>query len=433
MVALSPHRSTALARDHEPSLAQARLRWTYLGAFAAWMVTRCLVLVHQGGWAWMNAFVVWAAEHFLAGDFNEVQRPPLPALLAMPLLAMGATMQQIVAVLYLLASALQFAAFALVVLLTLPHRRREQTLALLVFLVLPLNHSIHHYRDTPVIFGSIAVLLLAAHWLWVERDPDRRVWRPISIVWALAAGTVGAWSRMEVLAFVGALCILALLVERRRALRPVALYVAGAALGVATLLGLGGALGADTRMNAEYQVHTFLDSTPESWLSPACRANPTENCRDADGSVYFGPVDREAGVLGIVVSHPWLTLVKTVQSAGINLWVLFGDNLSTFPGAAVLLGALLLLFEPCRAALRRLPFAAWPPLGAAFAMSVVPPLSWAPPHPQYHLNMLLPVAIVLAATLGALFDLGRGRLAVGLACAASAALSAFRYTRYPGT
>jgi hypothetical protein len=436
MVAVSPSRSTAGARlGARPRVLSplGTARWAYVGSFVLWMMTRCLMLVHQGGWPWMNAFVVWAAEHFLNGDFNEVQRPPLPALLAMPLLAHGESMGQIIAVLYLLASALQFGAFALVVALAFPGRLREQTLALLLFLVTPLNHSIHHYRDSPVVFGSIAVFLLSAHWLWVERDPQRRSLLPGSIVWVLVASLIGVWSRTEVLTFVGCLCLLGFALRRRRALRPIALYVVGASVGVVALIGVGGALGADTTMNAEYQVHTFLDSTPESWLTPGCRANQSENCRDADGAVYFAPVDRTAGVLGLVVSHPWLTLVKTVQSAGINLWVLFGDNLSTFPGVAIVLAALLLLFEPCRAAVRALPLVVWPPLAAAFAMSIVPPLSWAPPHPQYHLNMLLPITIVLAAALGGLWNVSRGRLYVSAVLVLGLVLSAFRYTRYPGT
>jgi hypothetical protein len=429
MLAVSPRPSS----DSAPPRPLAAWGAIYLGAFVLWMLTRCLVLAHQGGAAWMNAFVVWEAEHFLQGDFVEVQRPPLPALLALPLVALGADMQLIVAVLYLLASALQFGAFALVVALAFEGRAREQTLALLIFLILPLNHSIHHYRDTPVVFASAAVLLLAAHWLWVERRPARDAWAPLSVAWALIACLVGIGSRTEVLSFVGALCLLGALLLRRRAARPIALYAAGAVVGVAALVGLGGVIGEDPALNARNQVHTFLDSTPERWLSPECLANETENCRDADGAALFAPVDRDAGVLGIVLTHPLLTLLKSVESAGVNLWALFGDNLSTFPGVALLVAALVLLFEPCRAALRALPLAVWPPLGAAFAMSVLPPLSWAPPHPQYHLNMVLPVTIVLAASLGALLGLGRRRLIVLSVCGAGAALSLFRYTRYPGT
>jgi hypothetical protein len=197
-------------------------------------------------------------------------------------------------------------------------------------------------------------------------------------------------------------------------------------------MGLSRVAGADPRLAALYQVHTFLDSTPASWLTPECQAAPTENCRDRDGAAYFGPLDRDAGVLRIVVDHPLLVLAKTVQSGWDNLWVLFGANPSTFPGL-VWLGALALAaWAPCRAALRSIPRPAWPTAGSALAMSVLPPLSWAPAHPQYHLHVLLPVTLLAVPILAALLPSPRGRVLVVGFFLANTALSAFRYTRYTG-
>ena len=64
-----------------------------------------------------------------------------------------------------------------------------------------------------------------------------------------------------------------------------------------------------------YTAHTFLDSTPDSWLSPECRADPTENCREADGLAYFGPANLRAGVMPLALNHPWTTVAKSVRSA----------------------------------------------------------------------------------------------------------------------
>jgi hypothetical protein len=211
-----------------------------------------------------------------------------------------------------------------------------------------------------------------------------------------------------------------------------ALYLLVSLVALGFSIGLSRVAGADPRLAARYQVHTFLDSTPASWLTPDCRAAPTENCRDQDGVIYFGPVDRDAGVLRIVLDQPLRTLTKTALSGWENVWTLFGMNPSTFP-AMVWLGALALLASaPCRAALRSIPRSAWPTAGAALATSVLPPLSWAPAHPQYHLHTLLPVILMAVPILAALLPLSRGRVLLVGFFLANAALSAFRYTRYAG-
>lgn len=432
MVAASARVPTA-AGAVGPTQVVAMGRLFTAGAFVFWMLTRCLMLVHQGAWPWMNAFVFWAAQGLVKGDWNQAVRPPLPAILGIPLVVAGGSEGQVIAVLYLLASAVQFAAFLVVVRLLFRRRLLEQTLAVGVFLLLPLNHSIHHYRDLPVVLGSAGVFLLAAHWLWATRSDQARVWRLGSVAWVVGASVLGIWSRFEVVSFVGAMVLLGLLVWRPRAARLAALYAAAVAVAVGALLTLNVATGGDLALNSEYQTHTFLDSLPDWWLSDECRQQVTENCRDRDGAQYFAPVDRRAGAFGMVFAHPLTALNKTVQSAAVNLWTLYGLNPSTFLGIVPLLAGLLIAFEPSRAALRALPREAWPPLGAAFAMSVLPPLSWAPPHAQYHLNAVLPVAALLAATLGAVRLVSRGRLLVTSYMVASAALSAFRYTRYPGT
>lgn len=407
------------------------LRRVYVAALVIWLVTRVLVLIHQGAWPWMNAFVVESAEGFLSGDWSGAIRPPLPALLALPLVGAGANQLQAVAGLYLIASTIQFGAYLLVIRELWPARWREQVLALLLFLIIPLNHSIHHYRDVPVVLASSATFLLSAYWLRVLRGRSH-VPSWVGVLWVAGATILGVWSRTEVLTFIGVLCLLGLLLLRRRAWRLVALYAVAACLGIGTLLVLDHLGGVDPTLASQYQVHTFLDSTPQSWLTPACQANPSENCRDADGSVIFGPVDRDAGVLGIVKAHPLLVLEKTVRSAVDNLWVLYGDNISTFPGAVLLLFGGLLTSARARRALRRLPAAVWCVAGATCAISTVPPLSWAPPHPQYHLHALLLVVILLVPVLAALWREWWGRRVDLAFVLGSIALSIFRYTRYPG-
>jgi hypothetical protein len=66
------------------------------------------------------------------------------------------------------------------------------------------------------------------------------------------------------------------------------------------------------------------------------------------------------------------------------------------------------------------------------AESVLPPLSWAPPHPQYHLQLVFPIVVMLVPLLLGLLRLPRGRLVAVAFLVGNAALSAFRYTRYPG-
>src|ERR1700704_2936242 len=109
----------------------------YGGALAFWLVTRWLVLVHQGAWPWMNAFVVAAARDIVVGDWNDAVRPQLPAVLGVPLVLVGATEQQTVAALYVLASLVQFCAFVLLARALFPERVIEQALALVIFVLLP--------------------------------------------------------------------------------------------------------------------------------------------------------------------------------------------------------------------------------------------------------------------------------------------------------
>jgi hypothetical protein len=393
------------------------------------VVTRLLVLVHQGAWPWMNAFVVEAARGIVVGDWNEAVRPQLPAVLGVPLVLAGATEQQTVAVLYVVASLIQFGAFLVLVRALFPGRLLEQTLALLFFVLLPYNHSIHHYRDVPVVLASSGVFLLAAHWLHAHR---RDVAGLRSWLWVLGAMVLAVWSRTEALTFVFVLVLLGLVVWRARALRTVAMYVAAAAIASGSLLLANRLEGVDPGEAGRYQWHTFLDSTPESWLSPECKADPTENCREREGLTYFGPADPQDGVLPMVLHHSLTTLAKTAQSAWDNLWIILGPNSSTFPGIVPFLVAVVLVLPAAREALCNVPAAAWMLVMATLAETVLPPLSWAPPHPQYHLQMILAVMVPLVAVLAALWVITRGRWLVVLFFVGNAVLSAFRYTRYPG-
>jgi hypothetical protein len=243
---------------------------------------------------------------------------------------------------------------------------------------------------------------------------------------------LGIWSRIEVLAFVGVLICAALLVYRRQAIRLAITYAATAALVTVTLLVMYQIEKVDLPQAWFYTAHTFLDSTPDSWLSPACRANPTENCREADGLAYFGPANLRDGVLALAMNHPLTTLAKSVRSGWDNAWTLLGPNLSTFPGALPFLVLVLALVPAARQAYRQIPRAAWIVVVAIMAESVLPPLTWAPPHPQYHVALVLPMVLLLVPPLLALVRMPRGRwLAFGY-LVAEAGLSAFRYTRYPG-
>jgi len=407
---------------------RVNLASVYAVALAVWLVTRWLVLVHQGAWPWMNAFVVAAARGIVVGDWNQAVRPQLPAVLGVPLVLAGASEQQTVAALYLLASLVQFGAFVVLVRALFPARLTEQTLALLVFLLVPYNHSIHHYRDVPVVLASSAVFLLAAQWLRWRRG-ERGVWTGL---WIFGAMLLGVFSRAEVLTFVGALVVLGVVVWRRQALGLVATYALAAAVVSGSLLLVYRLEGVDLSEASRYQVHTFLDSTPESWLTPACRADPTENCREADGWTYFGPADPQAGVLTLVLNHPLATVAKTAQSAFDNLWDLLGPNLSTFPGIVPFALVVLAFVGPARDALRRVPVMVWMTVVAVLAETVLPPLSWAPPHPQYHLQMVLPIVVLVVPLLVELARMPRGRLVALAFLIGNAGLSAFRYTRYPG-
>jgi hypothetical protein len=277
-----------------------------------------------------------------------------------------------------------------------------------------------------VVLASSAVFLLAAHWVSAARSGRPR------LVWVLAATLLGVWSRTEVLTFVAALVLLGLLVWRRRALRLSVVFAGAAAISIAALLLANRFEGVDASQAARYQWHTFLDSTPESWLTAECRADPTENCRERDGLTYFGPAASDGGVLPMVIGHPILTLMKTLQSAGDNLWIILGPNLSTFPGSLPFAVLVLALAPAARQTLAQLPAAAWMVALATLAESVLPPLSWAPPHPQYHLQMVLPLMLLLVPLLAALSSQPRARLVAVAFYVANAALSAFRYTRYPG-
>jgi hypothetical protein len=401
----------------------------YSLSLAAWLLTRLLVLVHQGAWPWMNAFVVAAARGMVVGDWNDAVRPQLPAVLGVPLVLAGATEQQTVAALYLAASLIQFAAFVVLVRAFFPGGLQEQTLALLIFLLVPFNHSIHHYRDMPVILSSAAIFLLSAHFVSATRNAERAT---RNALWVFGAMLLGVFSRAEFLTFVGLLIVLALIVYRRHAVRTMTTYVAAGVVVTAALVVVYAVEGVDLPETSFYAAHTFLDSTPDSWLTAECRDFPTENCRERDGMAYFGPGDPHAGLLPLVLKHPLTTVVKTLRSAWDNLWVTLGPNLSTFPGIVPFLAVALAFARPARETLRRVPASIWSVSVAVVGETVLPPLSWAPPHPQYHLQLVLPIVTLTVPVLMGLARLPRGRLLAAAFLIGNAGLSALRYTRYPG-
>lgn len=404
----------------------------YGAALAFWMVTRVFVLLHQGAWPWMNSFVVDAAHGILVGDWNDAVRPQLPAVLGVPVVLAGANEQQTVAVLYLLASLVQFVAFVLLLRALFPGRLPLQTLALVVFLLLPFNHSIHHYRDMPVVLASAAIFLLSAEVVCRFAHQDARPWTFARLAYLTGLMLLGIWSRIEVLAFVGVLCVALLVVYRRRALSLAIAYLGAAALVTATLLVMYRIEDVDLGQAWFYTAHTFLDSTPDSWLTPECRANPTENCREADGLTYFGPANLRDGVVALAMNHPLVTVAKSLRSAWDNAWVLVGPNLSTFPLVIPFVVIAAAVWPEVRRAYRAVPLAGWLVSVAIAAESVLPPLTWAPPHPQYHVALVLPMVLLLVPGLFALLRMSRARwLAFGF-LALEAALSAFRYTRYAG-
>jgi hypothetical protein len=420
------------ARQTDVRAATRNPARVYAAALAFWMVTRILVLIHQGAWPWMNSFVVDAARGILVGDWNEAVRPQLPAVLGVPVVLAGASEQQTIAALYLLASLVQFVAFVVVIRAIFPERLQEQTIGLLVFVLIPFNHSIHHYRDVPVVLASAAIFLMSADIVRRFRGSDPQRFTVVQGCALVGLMLLGIWSRIEVLAFVGVLLIALLLVYRRAALKVVAAYAAAAILVTGTLLVMYQIESVDLSQAWFYTAHTFLDSTPDSWLSPGCRADPTENCREADGLAYFGPANLRAGVLQLALNHPWTTVEKSVRSGWDNAWTLVGANPSTFPGVVPFLVLVLALLPPVRLAYREVPKSAWVVVVAIMAESVLPPLTWAPPHPQYHVALVLPVVVLLVPALLALVRMPRGRwLAFGFILA-NVGLSAFRYTRYPG-
>jgi hypothetical protein len=426
----------------------------YSVSVAAWLLTRLLVLVHQGAWPWMNAFVVAAARGMVVGDWNDAVRPQLPAVLGVPLVLVGATEQQTVAALYLVASLIQFAAFVVLVRALFPDRMQEQTLALLIFLLVPFNHSIHHYRDMPVILASSAIFLLSANFVRAFAGSSVRGFSAIAtkdapalaggspgnartreranVAWLVGALLLGVFSRAEFLTFVGLLIVLALVIYRRAAVRLMTTYIAAVVVVTAALVVVYAMEGVDLPETSFYAAHTFLDSTPDSWLTAECRDFPTENCRERDGMVYFGPGDPHAGLLPLIVNHPLTTVAKTLRSAWDNLWVTLGPNLSTFPGVVPFLVVALAFARPARDALRRVPASIWIVSLAVLGETVLPPLSWAPPHPQYHLQLVLPIVALTVPVLIGLARLPRGRLLAVAFLIGNAALSALRYTRYPG-
>lgn len=408
-----------------------RPRTIYAAALAFWLATRMLVLVHQGAWPWMNSFVVAAARGIVVGDWNEAVRPQLPAVLGVPLVLLGANEQQMIATLYMLASLAQFGAFLVLIRTLYPDRSGAQTAALLIFLLIPFNHSIHHYRDVPVVLASAAIFLISADFVrrYTSDGPGLR-WRDVAYITALML--LGVWSRIEVLAFVGVLAVAAVIVYHGRAVPLALTYITTAALVTGTLWTMYQIERVDLPQAWFYTAHTFLDSTPDSWLTPECRANPTENCREADGLSYFGPANLRDGVFALAMNHPAVTLAKSVRSAWDNTWILIGPNLSTFPGTLPFLVLVVAIFASVRAAYREIPLAVWLITIAIAAESVLPPLTWAPPHPQYHVALVAPIVVLLVPALVVLMRTPRWRW---LACGyllVDVALSAFRYTRYPG-
>lgn len=404
----------------------------YVVALVFWMVTRVLVLAHQGAWPWMNSFVVDAARGIIVGDWLDAVRPQLPAFLGVPIVLAGANEQQAVAVLYLLASLAQFGAFVVVLRAIFPDRLQEQAIGLLVFILIPFNHSIHHYRDMPVLLASSAIFLLSADIVRRFRSPGPQRVTLKDALMLVGVMVLGIWSRIEVLAFVAILLVAVLVVYRRRALLVVATYAGAAVLVAGTLAVTYQVANVDVSQAWFYTAHTFLDSTPDSWLSAECHANPTENCRETDGLSYFGPANLRAGVVPLALNHPWTTVEKSVRSAWDNTWILVGPNLSTFPGIVPFLLILVVVLPAVREAYREVPKAAWVVVVAIMAESVLPPLTWAPPHPQYHVALVLPFVVLLVPPLLALVRMPRGRrVALGFMIV-NVGLSAFRYTRYPG-
>jgi len=133
-----------------------------------------------------------------------------------------------------------------------------------------------------------------------------------------------------------------------------------------------------------------------------------------------------------VLAHPLTTAAKTVQSAWDNVWIMLGPNLSTFPGVVPFVLLIAAFVPDVRRALLMVPIANWLVAAAAFAQTVLSPLSWAPPHPQYHAQLIVSAVVVTVPVLLALGRVPRGLALSTAFLIANAVLSAFRYTRYPG-
>jgi hypothetical protein len=125
-------------------------------------------------------------------------------------------------------------------------------------------------------------------------------------------------------------------------------------------------------------------------------------------------------------------VTKTLQSAWDNLWVLLGPNLSTFPGILPFLIIALGAARPARELVKHVSVGVWIAVVAVVAETVLPPLSWAPPHPQYHLQLVFPIVALAVPVLAGLARVPRGRLLAVAFLVGNAGLSAFRYTRYAG-
>ena len=77
----------------------------------------------------------------------------------------------------------------------------------------------------------------------------------------------------------------------------------------------------------------------------------------------------------LVLHHPLTTVAKSARSAWDNLWILFGPNLSTFPGLVPFFVLAIALFASVRGTLRQVPWAVWVACAAVLAETVLPPLT----------------------------------------------------------
>ncbi len=446
-----------LGRQVAPGLAgeipETWLPRVYAVTFAVWLIERAAVLHSQGPWPWINARVIGHSREMLLGDWARVfETPPLPSLVSLPFVTLGLSEGQAIGGLYFVSSIVQFGAFLLLARQLFPHSGRAQLLALALFLIFPIDHAIHHYRNIATVLASAGIFVVAAHWLRVTRD-EHPLPLSTSLLWALGGAVLGGFSRQETLAFPGYLLVASLFLARGRRARVPVLYAVSlvVAAGALVLLGRVAASGPfqatplqpgqATTFNPEagaypyvgqtYFVHTFLDSTPFSWLDPQCQANLTEGCRVANGERYFGPEDQPGGVATIIRNHPLLVVSKTVRSAYDNVVAVYGPNVSTYAGMLWIMLAVGLVYRPARENLRRVPVAAWLAVLAAVGVSLFP-LSWGPPQPQFHLHSAFPVVAVSVPVMLALARLPWSALPLAAIWLANLALSAYRYLVYTG-